>query len=120
MKSHILIWLVSAITFVFLAACLPSHFLQDPASSQVIENELALQNALTLQGLQSATLTPKPSSIDNPAPNASASADSYYDRGMDYANRGIPFLAIRNFDQAIEINPDFTLAYFHAGMYFLL
>ena len=78
-------------------------FYQDPASSQVMENEFALQNALTLQDLAGSTPTPASNPIDNPAPNASASADSYYDRGMAYANRGIPFLAIRNFDQAINL-----------------
>jgi len=60
-----------------------------------------------LPALKSGLLTPRPP----PTPNAF----SYYDKGKDYFNEGKYQLAIDEFTTAIQLNPNYTEAYFMRG-----
>ena len=58
------------------------------------------------------TPVPIATAVPTPTPTPTPDATSYYDKGQEYWNAGDWAMAIGEYTKAIELNPDFTDAYF--------
>jgi len=70
--------------------------------------------------LPAPTATQMPVPTATPSPTATTSADSYFDKGMEYYDSENWSMAIEQFTKAIQLDPDFADAYYARGIVYLL